>query len=497
MAWIALDNFSSYMNYPVQSNGSWWYTWIMNIAQLTADEQRRMRTIFNGVMTKNGFLASLLRGIQRYPVEPAEVPTACVYYNSASDRVEMLYNPKWLLKHTDMQAMGIILHELYHVVFMHILSKHDCHDLWNAACDLCVNSIIEEVFGNYAKDELKASRVLPPSALTPGYLCEPEAAPAPKFFSDVSNRGEKNVTSDGREQELNGGGAPSKFDLIKIVQNLQPMKSAEVYYMYLMQKAADAGALTYVADGTTFDRHEKWGEGGTGSAAGTKQSSLDNEFARDKIRRLVGRAVRDANNESNGWGNTPADVRAMITSMIEMRIDWRSFLRQFANSLNRSDRHSTYRKINKRYPMIHPGIVRDRLPSLAVAVDMSGSVSDSDLEEVAAVLGSLTRKITVTVVPFDTVVRTDEIFSWRKGTKLGGIKRVACGGTDFNAPTNWINSPENRGKFDGLVICTDGECSRPVDSRVKRAWVIATGRKLLFDTNELVIKMNDYTRLGE
>lgn len=474
----------------------------MNIAQLTADEQRRMRTIFNGVMTKNGFLASLLRGIQRYPVEATEVPTACVYYNSANDRVEMLYNAKWLLKHTDTQAMGIILHELYHVVFMHILSKHDCHDLWNIACDLTVNSIIEEVFGSYVKDELKAARVLPPSALTPGYVWEPEEAPAPKFSSDVSSRVEKNATSDDRERELNngggGGGAPSKFDLVKIVQKLQPMKSSEVYYMYLMQQAAEAGALTYVAGGTTLDRHEKWGESGSsGSAAGTKQSSLDSEFARDKLRRLVGRAVRDANNESNGWGNTPADVRAMITSMIEIKIDWRSFLRQFANSLNRSDRHSTYRKINKRYPMIHPGIVRDRLPSLAVAVDMSGSVSDDDLEEVAAVLGSLTRKITVTVVPFDTTVRESEIFSWRKGTKLGGIKRVACGGTDFNAPTNWINSPENRGKFDGLVICTDGECSKPVDSRVKRAWVISTGRKLLFDTNELVIKMNDYTRAGE
>ena len=65
------------------------------------------------------------------------------------------------------------------------------------------------------------------------------------------------------------------------------------------------------------------------------------------------------------------------------------------------------------------------------------------------------------------------------------------GGTDFNAPTNFANSPKNRGRWDGLLICTDGECEAPTASRIKRGYVIGKGRKLLFNTSDIVITMDN------
>jgi hypothetical protein len=41
------------------------------------------------------------------------------------------------------------------------------------------------------------------------------------------------------------------------------------------------------------------------------------------------------------------------------------------------------------------------------------------------------------------------------------------------------------------IIMTDGECSKPTSSRVKRAWIIVPGEKLLFETDELVVQMDD------
>jgi hypothetical protein len=40
---------------------------------------------------------------------------------------------------------------------------------------------------------------------------------------------------------------------------------------------------------------------------------------------------------------------------------------------------------------------------------------------------------------------------------------------------------------------TDGECSAPAPSRIKRGYVIGKGHKLYFDTTDLVIKMDDVT----
>ena len=69
-----------------------------------------------------------------------------------------------------------------------------------------------------------------------------------------------------------------------------------------------------------------------------------------------------------------------------------------------------------------------------------------------------------------------DAFEWKKGNKVEA-KRVRGGGTDFNAPTQIVNDPKNRGRWDGMLILTDGECSKPVSSRVKRGWVVSPGHR--------------------
>ena len=70
-------------------------------------------------------------------------------------------------------------------------------------------------------------------------------------------------------------------------------------------------------------------------------------------------------------------------------------------------------------------------------------------------------------------------------------KRVRGGGTDFNAPTRFANDPKNRGRWDGVLILTDGEAAAPGPSRIRRGYVISKGCKLLFTTNDIVVKMDD------
>ena len=93
-----------------------------------------------------------------------------------------------------------------------------------------------------------------------------------------------------------------------------------------------------------------------------------------------------------------------------------------------------------------------------------------------------------TLYNFDTEVDESSERVWR-GNKAPGMERTRCGGTCFKAPT--VHANKNRSKFDGYLILTDGECSDPGPSRLKRGWVITPGRKLYFDASkrDFVISM--------
>ena len=60
-----------------------------------------------------------------------------------------------------------------------------------------------------------------------------------------------------------------------------------------------------------------------------------------------------------------------------------------------------------------------------------------------------------------------------------------CGGTDFNAPTKWVN---DKG-FDGHIILTDMAAPKPVASKCQRMWVTTQDclRYQHFQTNERII----------
>jgi hypothetical protein len=67
--------------------------------------------------------------------------------------------------------------------------------------------------------------------------------------------------------------------------------------------------------------------------------------------------------------------------------------------------------------------------------------------------------------------------------------RVRSGGTDFEAPTRWVNDPKRRGEYDGMIIVTDGIAPKPSNSRVKRGWILTPGCKIDWATDEMVVNI--------
>jgi predicted metal-dependent peptidase len=227
-----------------------------------------------------------------------------------------------------------------------------------------------------------------------------------------------------------------------------------------------------------IDQHGGW----------DNMSDEERQIAQHKVKEALRQAVRKC--DRNGqWGTIPASTREELRRLASDAVDWKKVLQNFAGTRQRMNKAHTMRRINRKYPYIHPGVQRSHTAHIGVFVDMSGSVSDVDLEQVYAVLGSLAKKVTFTFLPFDYTVDEANKFEWKKGKKQDPI-RFRSGGTSFIAVNEYVK--KHRDLFDGIIICTDGEAEDPGPSPVRRCWVLVPGTKLIFPATpgDVVVSMD-------
>jgi predicted metal-dependent peptidase len=185
------------------------------------------------------------------------------------------------------------------------------------------------------------------------------------------------------------------------------------------------------------------------------------------------------------WGNEACDETTKdIMDRISTRVDWRKVLRWFVKCSQRSNKRSTPRRLNKRYAYIHPGRKTERVANIAVSIDQSGSVSDEMLALFYAELNKLADIASFTVIPFDTQVAEDKVYAWKKGEHKKR-ERVLHGGTNFDAPTEYVN----KGNFDGHIVLTDMCAPKPKPSKCSRLWMTdqRNGNNPYFQTNERIV----------
>jgi len=421
-------------------------------------------------LQESPFYAELSRHIRKTPTE--DLPTAGVTFNKETDELVLLWNPGFFEGLTKTEVRGVLLHEFNHLIFGHLAGRRrEPHRTWNIATDLAINSLIYAAAGTKSTDESP----LPKEGLVPGR--RPQMCPDMLAKAPADHRAAYEQFAD-------------------LIASFPTMQTSEWYHFKLLEESqknegdggklmrqllgTEPGEIKVVIGGNSMDDHDGW-------------DSIPEEmrpYVEGRIKAVLEKAVNHADQQSNGWGNMPASIQAEIRRSVSNIINWRSVLRQFVGSLTRGERTTSIKRINRRYAYIHPGVKRGYTARLAVAIDQSGSVDDVQLNAFFSELASLTRRATVDILPFDCYLDPKDIFEWKKGTSPA-LKRVRGGGTDFNAPTAHVNDPKNRGKWDGYIIFTDGEAPMPESSRVKRGWVLSKGHKLMFDTAELQVFMDD------
>tara|TARA_Y100000310_G_scaffold345124_1_gene462000 strand:+ start:3406 stop:4674 length:1269 start_codon:yes stop_codon:yes gene_type:complete len=387
------------------------------------------------------FFCNISRYVKKIPTN--SIPTAGVTIHE--DDITMYYNEEFFAGLTPAEIRGVLKHEFYHLIFMHVSSrKKDKQLLWNIGTDLAINSLL---VGHNDK-----STTLPNGCLIPG---------------------ERPKTVDGKQNKEEQKG----LTLADVIETLPKNESSEWYYEKIQQIANEEmeknGFSMTGAD--SFDDHDMW----------EKIPDDKKDFYKEKIKNVISKAAKSAD-ANNGWGSVPAKIREEIRTAFSNIIDWKATLRRFAGISQSASSRNSLKRINKKYPYIHPGRKKVRTARLAVAVDMSGSVGDADLELLFGELSTLAKHVSFYVIPFDTAVATDECFEWKKGQRISA-KRTRCGGTNFSAPTQWVN--KRKGLFDGMLILTDGMAEKPNPCYVRRGWVLTPNNKLAFPSQEIQIFM--------
>ena len=410
------------------------------------------------LLMREPFFAALSRRIDKTPT--TSLPTAGVRVNPERAQFELLYNPDFFAKLKDEHKLGVLMHEFYHIILEHVTNRKPTEGIRridNIAMDLAINGLPE------MKGKLPCEADPGPvtgSAGEPMKGCLPGEGPFAHLPAGKSYEWYLNALEDMQKEQEEGEGAQGDG-------NGEPGEGSG---------EGQSGSADPFGGMDSFDDHEAFGEG-----EGTVE-----EIAKERLKEAIKEAAEEAQ-KANNWGSVSSGMRKDIMDRLATHVDWRKVMRYFVKTTQRSDRRSTPRRVNKRFPRIHPGKRVTRHARIAISIDQSGSVDDRMLMAFFSELNKLAEFAEFTVVPFDTRVDESKVYVWKKGQNRK-TERVLCGGTCFNAPTKFVNE----GGFDGHIVLTDMMAPKPINSRCQRMWMTTKDHaaRPYFQTNERVIAID-------
>ena len=389
-------------------------------ARVSAKARDELSRSVIALLMKEPFFGHLLGGVVRSVTD--STPTAAVALTK--DSIELRVNPTFFVKtiRRKNERVAIIKHEALHLVFKHLFRWKSHHNprLYNIAADLVVNQLVH-----------------------PWPL--PEGAIILAMFPDMGIK--PNQTVDWYYKKLMN------------LQSQRGRKSAP--------KSADA--LGELMDGTRHSDHQFWADSHSNSSSDKTGESTRRALESELERQII--QARDRGG-ARSWGLLPGAVQAAISTMIEQRkpaIDWRRSLRLFSNSSRRTRIRATGSRESKRFGTF-PGIKIKSFQRMAVAVDTSGSVPDSDLSRFFSEIHGMWRQgAEIVVIECDATVQKVWDYKGHFPDRVAGR-----GGTVFDPVFRYLRE-QRMARFDGCIYLTDGEAAPPsIKPPCKLLWVVTS-----------------------
>ena len=247
------------------------------------------------------------------------------------------------------------------------------------------------------------------------------------------------------------------------------------FFQRNLQIDRNTGLLKTVDD-LTFEQWYKWllfliretsAGGGEASGAGalsdydlsaiTESAELwqEDESAQNQIDDKIKKAEIE-----NGWGETGGNLVRTLQEQTDFSFDYRRALTKFRANIVSVNRRLTRMKPSRRYGFSAMGSRYERKADILMAVDVSGSITDESFTRFYhAIKNFFFLKIieNIDLIFFDVNLKNTSPIKFSKNLKLAEIQ--GRGGTNFQPPIDYFL--ENRSRYSGMIIFTDGEGEVP------------------------------------
>ena len=383
------------------------------------------------------------------------IPTAGVSKNGIN--YQLVINEEFWDSLTELERLGLLKHELLHIAFGHLTTVFKFSDrrLANVAMDMEINQYIDASWlpgGSLSSDEFKQ--------LKESVIAELETAKendaTPEDLLAISKK------------------IPARGIMIDDYAELNlDRKAGARYYYDKLKEAKDKKDQTGTSGSEAFDNLCDQMDAGDG--ADLPDHSTWDEFenlseAEQKlINKQLQKVLSDAKEQTvKKRGNVPGEIEGVIVieEIVPPKFDWRGYIRRFTGISTKVYTKKIRRKENKRFDA-NPGLKVKMRQHMLLAIDTSGSVSDSELKEFMSEMHHIFKcGVDITIIQCDTMIRSIEVYKGKHELSVQGR-----GGTEFDPVLEYFNA--HLGKYTSLVYFTDGECYTDVKPRGNVLWVLS------------------------
>jgi predicted metal-dependent peptidase len=373
------------------------------------DKQQSLSKISKELMLREpyyGFFLIMLNKMWR-----KDLPTAGVSKNGIN--YQLAINEEFWTSLSEKHQMGLLKHELLHIAFGHLVSFGSFRNkkLANVAMDMEINQYID-----------------------PDYL--------PTGGIDINNYEDLDLDRK--------AGCRYYYD------KLQQLKDEKDKDGTCGNEEMDK-LLDNIDNGDVPD-HSTWEEFDDLSEAEKKL-----------IEKQIQKVLSDAKEQTiKKRGNVPGEIEGVIIieEIVKPKFDWRSYVRRFSGTSTKVFTKKIRRKENRRYDE-NPGLKIKMKQHMLLAIDTSGSVSDTELTEFMNEIHHIYKAgVDITIVQCDTSINSIEEYKGKNELNVKGR-----GGTEFDPVLDYYNA--NQKKYTSLVYFTDGECYTSVKPKGRILWVLS------------------------
>ncbi len=321
------------------------------------------------------------------------------------------------------------LHIILHCVFRHYMAQKDFdEDIWNLACDIAVENVINELNISCLEHRKRA------------------------FQRNIINKLKTEITA----------------------------MTAEKIYKYFISKNIHSSRIKNIHKYFKVDDHSLWYKGSSENSFKEDNKGSDDENENDEFwKKAASKISVDLETFSKDKGDALEEMVQNLKAVHKDRYDYSSFLKKFSSlseTIKINDEEFDYifysygLSVYENMPLIEPLEYKEEklVKEFVIAIDTSGSVEgdvvQNFIEKTYNILmqeESFSKKINIYIIQCDDEIRESIKITSKEEFEgyLNTMEIKGLGSTDFRPVFEYVNDLKRKGEFkslNGLIYFTDG-----------------------------------------